>query len=67
MILIAYIDVALGSMALQAFAGIVIGALVMGRRFLMSPFAWLGLRRSAQECDGGANELEDKTAGPTVR
>ncbi len=60
MILIAYIDVALGSMALQAFAGMVIAGLVMGRRFLTSPFTWLGSRRSPQECDDGANEIENK-------
>jgi hypothetical protein len=66
MTLIAYLDVALGSMALQAVAGMFIAGLVMGRRFLMSPFSWLGSRRSAQECDSGANEREEKAAGTTA-
>lgn len=66
MILIAYIDAALGSMVLQALAGTVFAGLVMGRRLLMAPLAWLGSRRSAQECHGGANELDEKAAGTSV-
>ena len=67
MILLAYIDTALGSMVLQALAGLFFAGMVMGRRLLASPFAWLGARRSAQECNGGANEPEEKAAGSTIR
>jgi len=59
-ILIAYIDAALGSMLLQALAGTVLTGLLMGRRFLMAPFAWLGSRRTVEECDAAhVNEKSD--------
>jgi len=38
--LFAYIDVALGSMLLQAIAGMVLAGIVMGRRVLVAPLAW---------------------------
>jgi hypothetical protein len=40
-ILIAYIDPALGSMLLQAMAGVLFAAMIMGRRILAAPLRWL--------------------------
>lgn len=37
----AYIDIALGSMLLQATAGMVLAGMVMGRRLLAAPLAWI--------------------------
>jgi hypothetical protein len=42
--LFAYIDAALGSMLLQAMAGMVFAAIVMGRRVIAAPFAWFRLK-----------------------
>jgi hypothetical protein len=39
--LFAYIDPALGSMLLQAAAGVILAAVVMGRRVLATPLRWL--------------------------
>ena len=47
LILTAYIDPSLGSMLLQAMAGILLAALVMGRRLFVVPLEWLHLRRRA--------------------
>ena len=46
--LFAYIDPALGSMLLQAMAGMIFAAMVVGRRILTSPFAWITSKNSAQ-------------------
>jgi hypothetical protein len=45
--LFAYIDPALGSMLLQAVAGVIVAAMVIGRRFLMAPIGWLSAMASA--------------------
>jgi hypothetical protein len=47
--LLAYIDSALGSMLLQAMAGMIFAAVVMGRRVLAAPLAWLQGKSSAGE------------------
>jgi hypothetical protein len=47
LILTAYIDPSLGSMLLQAMAGIFIALAVMGRRLFLAPLEWLLFRRSA--------------------
>ena len=47
LILTAYIDPSLGSMLLQAMAGIFFATLVMGRRLFLAPLELLRLRRSA--------------------
>lgn len=49
--LIAYIDVNLGSMLIQAFAGTAFAGLVMGRRLLTVPLEWLRSRRAETERD----------------
>ena len=46
-ILIAYIDPALGSMLLQAMAGVMFAAMIMGRRILAAPLRWLQAIRGA--------------------
>jgi hypothetical protein len=52
----AYIDVALGSMILQAMAGMVLAGVVMGRRALLAPLAWF--RKSANdESEGNTQEF----------
>lgn len=38
--LFAYIDIALGSMLIQAMAGMVLAGMVMGRRLLAAPLSW---------------------------
>ena len=48
MILIAYIDVALGSMLLQALAGTVLAGMLMGRRIFAAPLKWFGFNRSGK-------------------
>lgn len=53
--LIAYIDLALGSMLIQAMAGVILAGIVMGRRFLAAPFAWFSTKNT-QESD---SELQD--------
>ena len=54
--LLAYIDAALGSMLLQAMAGMVFAAIVMGRRILAAPFAWMSSKDSTEVSD---NELAE--------
>jgi hypothetical protein len=57
LMLIAYIDTALGSMLLQAMAGMIFAAMVMGRRILAIPLAWMSSKNSAQDTD--AEDLEE--------
>ncbi len=45
----AYIDVALGSMALQAAAGCLFAGVIMGRRLFALPLAWLGFQKASLE------------------
>jgi hypothetical protein len=54
--LFAYIDPALGSMMLQAVAGLVLAGVVMGRRILVAPFAWLRVKRPPCESDSDLSE-----------
>jgi hypothetical protein len=53
--LFGYIDVALGSMVLQAMAGMVLAGIVMGRRMIFAPLAWF--RKDSE------NESEDDLLG----
>ena len=46
LMIFAYIDPALGSMLLQAIAGVMIAMVVMGRRILLKPLEWLNLSAS---------------------
>jgi hypothetical protein len=55
--LIAYIDTTLGSMLLQAMAGMIFAAIVMGRRILATPLAWISSKNSAQDTD--TEDLEE--------
>ncbi len=57
--LFAYIDTVLGSMLLQAMAGMIFAAVVMGRRILAAPLAWMSSRNSAQDPDSEAHETAD--------
>ena len=57
MILIAYIDMALGSMLLQALAGTVLAGMLMGRRIFAAPLEWIGFNRSAQDPDSESPEI----------
>jgi hypothetical protein len=57
--LLAYIDSALGSMLLQAMAGMIFAAVVMGRRMLAAPLAWLNPRSSDQESNGEVQEITE--------
>jgi hypothetical protein len=59
LILSAYIDPSLGSMLLQAIAGVLIAAMIMGRRIILAPLEWLHLRRSAPK-DQGDEFMESK-------
>jgi len=59
LMLLAYIDTALGSMLLQAMAGMIFAAIVMGRRILAAPLAWMSSRDSAQELDSEAPEIAE--------
>ena len=49
--LFAYIDTALGSMLLQAMAGMIFAAMVIGRRVLAAPLAWMSSKNSAEAVD----------------
>jgi hypothetical protein len=60
--LIAYIDTALGSMLLQAMAGMIFAAMVMGRRVLAAPLAWMSSKNSAQAPAGEAQEIAELPA-----
>lgn len=51
LMLLAYIDTALGSMLLQAMAGLIFAAMVMGRRVLAAPLAWMSSKNSAETVD----------------
>ena len=51
LMLFAYIDTALGSMLLQAMAGMIFAAMVMGRRILAAPLAWMSSKDSIEESD----------------
>jgi hypothetical protein len=57
--LLAYIDTALGSMLLQAMAGVIFAGMVMGRRILATPLAWMSSRNSTPDSDGEALEIAD--------
>jgi hypothetical protein len=60
--LFAYIDLALGSMLLQGMAGMVLAAMIMGRRFLALPFAWLQSRGAMPESESELQEVSDTSA-----
>jgi hypothetical protein len=49
--ILAYIDTALGSMLLQAMAGMIFAAVVFGRRILAAPLAWMSSKNSAETVD----------------
>lgn len=55
--LFAYIDSALGSMLLQAMAGIIFAAIVMGRRILAAPLARIYGQSSTQEPNSDSQEM----------
>ena len=57
LMLFAYIDTALGSMLLQAMAGMIFAAMVLGRRILAAPLAWMTAKNSAPETD--SQDLEE--------
>jgi hypothetical protein len=57
--LLAYIDTALGSMLLQAMAGLIFAAMVMGRRILATPLAWMSSKDSTPDPDGEALEVAE--------
>jgi hypothetical protein len=59
LILTAYIDPSLGSLLLQAIAGVLFAAIIMGRRILLAPLEWLHLRRSAPK-DESEDSSDDK-------
>ncbi len=59
MLLFAYIDPALGSMLLQAMAGVIFAALVMGRRILLAPLHWLHLRRPTQDPEASESAVDE--------
>jgi hypothetical protein len=56
MMLLAYIDAALGSMLLQALAGTLMASVLMWRRIFAAPLVWLGLKRPTQDND---SEIHD--------
>ena len=60
--LFAYIDTALGSMLIQAMAGIIFAAVVMGRRILAAPLAWLNPPSPELESNGEVPEIADFSA-----
>jgi hypothetical protein len=60
--LIAYIDLALGSMLVQATAGMVLAGLVMGRRILAVPLTWFQSRGTMPESEIELQELSDAKA-----
>jgi len=52
--LFAYIDIALGSMLIQAMAGMVLAGIVMGRQLLTASLTWIrpgGSEISASDCE----------------
>jgi hypothetical protein len=49
--LFAYIDAAVGSMLLQAVAGMFFAVILMGRRVLLAPCEWLRLNRPAEDSE----------------
>jgi hypothetical protein len=55
--ILAYIDTALGSMLLQAMAGILFAAIVMGRRILAAPLAWIYGQSSDQDSKSDSQEM----------
>jgi hypothetical protein len=55
--LFAYIDTALGSMLLQAMAGVVFAAIVMGRRILATPLAWFYGQSPEQDSSSDSQEM----------
>jgi len=46
-------------MLLQAMAGMIFAAIVMGRRILAAPLAWMSSRDSAQELDSEVPEIAE--------
>jgi hypothetical protein len=60
--LLAYIDTALGSMLLQGMAGMILAGIVMGRRILAIPLAWLHSRGAMPESVDELQELSDASA-----
>jgi hypothetical protein len=60
--LLAYIDPAIGSMLLQALAGIFLAAMVMGRRIFFAPLEWLHLKTPRRGSDGESHELAELPA-----
>ena len=57
LMLLAYIDAALGSMLLQAMAGMIFAAIVMGRRVLAAPLAWMSSKDSTESTEESDSEL----------
>ena len=55
--LLAYIDAALGSMLLQAMAGMIFAAIVMGRRILAAPLAWMSSKDLTESTEDSDAEL----------
>jgi hypothetical protein len=55
--ILAYIDMALGSMLLQAMAGVVFAAIVMGRRVLTAPLAWFYGKSADQDSNSDSQEM----------
>ena len=60
--ILAYIDLAFGSMLLQAMAGVIFAAMVMGRRILAAPLAWISSRGSAEEANSEQHEIAELPA-----
>jgi hypothetical protein len=58
--LVAYIDAALGSMLLQAMAGLVLAGVVMGRRILAVPFGWIQTKNP--ESNGDMEEFAEASS-----
>jgi hypothetical protein len=46
-------------MLLQAMAGVIFAAMVMGRRILATPLAWMSSRNSVQVPDSEAPEIAE--------
>ncbi len=47
--ILGYIDINLGSMALQAFAGLIFSGVVMGRHILAHSFRWFSSNEAQQD------------------
>ena len=60
--LFAYIDSALGSMLLQAMAGVIFAGMVMGRRILAAPLAWFQSKGASPESELELQEMSDASA-----